>query len=124
MLAGWVRNPVDQSILAGSGLSSNRLLGWMLESDAYDFGIANVGEEWFLGRPDAESRLAHACDRLTEIVKEASKPVAVVLGVTETPVPWQREVVDGVRAAFLAEGVAVYPTVERAAAALGRLVPA
>lgn len=122
MLADWLRNPVDQSILAGSGLSSNRLLGWMLEGDAYDFGIANVGEEWFLGRPDAESRLKYACDRLAEIALGAGKPVAIVLGVTETVVPWQRELIDEVRAGFLAKGLAVFPTVERAAATLARLV--
>ncbi|GAB4327483.1 MAG: hypothetical protein Kow0010_10990 [Dehalococcoidia bacterium] len=121
MLADWVRNPVDQSILAGSGLSSNRLLGWMLESGAYDAGIANVGEEWFLGRPDAGPRLTHACERLAEIVAGAPKPVAVVLGVTETVVPWQRELIDGVRAGFVAKGLAVFPTVERAAAALARI---
>lgn len=124
MLADWVRNPVDQSILAGSGLSSNRLLAWMLESDDYDFGIANVGEEWFLGRPDAGPRLRHACDRLAEIAARASKPVAIVLGVTETVVPWQRALIDEVRTSFLEKGLAVFPTVERAATALGRLAPA
>jgi acyl-CoA synthetase (NDP forming) len=41
-LADWVGNPVDQSILAGAGVSSNGLLQLMLESDAYDIAIANV----------------------------------------------------------------------------------
>ncbi|MDZ7727952.1 MAG: hypothetical protein U5Q44_07030 [Dehalococcoidia bacterium] len=63
-LAGWVANPVDQSILAGSGLSSNGLLELMLQSGQYDMAIANVGEDWFFGRPDADSRLRHACERL------------------------------------------------------------
>ena len=43
-LADWVDNPVDQSILAGSGVSGARILEMMLESDAFDALIANVGE--------------------------------------------------------------------------------
>ncbi|MGI8927468.1 MAG: CoA-binding protein [Tepidiformaceae bacterium] len=122
-LADWIGNPVDQSILAGSGLSSNGLLTMMLESDAYDLGIANVGEDWFLGRPDAEGRLRHACNRLAEIATAAAKPVAIVLGTTETPIAWQRAVIDAVREDMTARGVAIFPTVERAAFSLARLAP-
>lgn len=121
MLADWVRNPVDQSILAGSGLSSNGLLELMLADDRYDVAIANVGEEWFFGRPDAESRLRHACSRLADIAEGATKPVAIVLGATETPEQWQREVVDSIRDETTGRGLAVYPTVERAAWALATL---
>jgi len=121
-LADWVGNPVDQSILAGSGLSSNGLLELMLESPQYDLAIANVGEDWFFGRPDAGERLKHACNRLAQICEGAAKPVAVVLGATETANAEHRAVVDQVRDDFAARGIAVYPSVERAAWALGRLV--
>lgn len=120
-LAEWVGNPVDQSILAGSGLSSNGLLQLMLESGEYDLAIANVGEDWFFGRPEAGARLRHACERLASIAAQSAIPVAVVLGATENPIGWQRELVDAVREAFVVAGVAVYPSVERAAWTLGRL---
>ncbi|MGE0599299.1 MAG: CoA-binding protein [Dehalococcoidia bacterium] len=120
-LADWVGNPVDQSILAGSGLSSNGLLELMLESDAYDLAIANVGEDWFFGRPDAGDRLKHACNRLAQICEKSAKPVAVVLGATETNNREHRAIVDEVRDDFASRGIAVYPSVERAAWALGRL---
>lgn len=120
-LADWVGNPVDQSILAGSGLSSNGLLELMLESPAYDVAIANVGEDWFFGRPDAAERLKHACNRLAQICERSSKPVAVVLGPTETGNAEHRAIVDRVRDDFSARGIAVYASVERAAFALGRL---
>ncbi len=120
MLADWIGNPVDQSILAGSGLSSNGLLELMLASDAYDVAIANVGEEWFFGRPDAEDRLRHACTRLGDIAAGATKPVAIVLGATESTEAWQRELIDSLRAGFVEQGLAVYATVERAAWVLGR----
>jgi len=122
-LAGWIGNPVDQSILAGAGVSSNGLLELMLASGAYDLAIANVGEDWFFGRPDAEERLRHACSRLAAISQGASLPVAVVLGPTETTVAWQRALIDSVRDDFVTKGIAVYPSVERAAFALGRLAP-
>ncbi len=122
-LADWVRNPVDQSILAGSGLSANGLLALMARSGAYDLGIANVGEEWFLGRPRAEERLRHACARLRETIAEAPIPIAVVLGATEMTLVWQRELIDSVRDELIEGGLAVFPTVERAAFALGRLAP-
>lgn len=121
-LADWVGNPVDQSILAGSGLSSNGLLQMMIESGDYDLAIANVGEEWFFGRPDAESRLRHACERLIGIATGSPIPVAVVLGATETREAWQRELVDSIRDQFVDASVAVFPTPERAALALGQLV--
>lgn len=122
-LADWVRNPVDQSILAGSGVSSNGLLEMMLASGAYDCAIANVGEDWFLGRPEAEDRLNHACARLAAIVAEAPVPVAVVLGATETADGEYRRIVDGVRDMLVAKGAAIFPAVERAAWAIGRLAP-
>lgn len=120
-LADWVGNPVDQSILAGSGVSSNGLLELMLASEAYDLAIANVGEDWFLGRPDAGDRLRHACSRLADICLGSAKPVAVVLGPTETNNREHRELLDGVRDDFVGRGIAVYGSVERAAFALGKL---
>ena len=95
----------------------------MAGSGAYDVGIANVGEEWFLGRPEADRRLRHACTRLREAVTESPIPIAVVLGATETTVDWQRTLIDSVREELIEAGLAVFPTVERAALALGRLAP-
>jgi acyl-CoA synthetase (NDP forming) len=120
-LADWIGNPVDQSILAGSGLSSNGLLELMLASGEYGCAIANVGEDWFLGRPDAGDRLQHACDRLAAIVKASPIPVAVVLGPTETTNAEHRTLLDNVRDTFVAHGLAVYGSPERAAFAVGRL---
>ena len=120
-LADWIGNPVDQSILAGSGLSSNGLLELMLASDAYDLAIANVGEDWFFGRPDADERLSHACNRLAAIANASAKPVAVVLGPTETTNSEHRALVDRVRDDMVSKGIAVFPSVERAAFTMGKL---
>ena len=121
MLAEWIGNPVDQSILAGSGVSTNGMMELMLASGAYDFGIANIGEDWFFGRPDAEERLHHASQRLITIIGASPKPIAVVLGATETSNPRYRALVDDVRDSFTQAGIAVFPSIERAAWAIGRL---
>src|SRR3972149_3934718 len=57
LLWDWVGNPVDQSILAGAPVSGAQMLEMMAPSPHFDLLIANVGEDWILGRPDAEARL-------------------------------------------------------------------
>ena len=121
-LTNWINNPVDQSILAGSGFSSHGLLSLMLKSTTYDFGIANVGEEWFLGRPDAKKRLKHACIRLIETIKDSTLPVAVIYGATETVQNDQRILLDEMRELLVAENLAVFPTIERATFTIGQLL--
>ena len=121
-LTNWINNPVDQSILAGSGFSSHSLLSLMLKSATYDFGIANVGEEWFLGRPDAKNRLKHACTRLIETIKDCTLPVAVIYGTTETLQNDQRILLDEMRELLINENLAVFPTIERATSTIGQLL--
>jgi acyl-CoA synthetase (NDP forming) len=119
-LADWVDNPVDQSILAGSGVSGARVLELMLASNEYDMFIANVGEDWVLGRPDAGERLAHLVDRFAAIGRQASKPIAFVLGPADSPDEAKWRAVEGARQRLLEARLAVFPSVDRAAAALSR----
>ena len=121
-LAEWVDNPVDQSILAGSGVSGARVLEMMLGSDAYDVLIANVGEDWVLGRPDAIDRMAHLVDRFAEIGRKSEKPMAFVLGPADSPDETKWRAVEGGRQRLTDARLAVYPSVDRAASALARYV--
>jgi acyl-CoA synthetase (NDP forming) len=117
-LADWVDNPVDQSILAGSGVSGARVLEMMLESVEFDALIANVGEDWVLGRPDAIERMAHLVDRFAEIGKRSSKPMAFVLGAADSPDETKWRAVEGGRQRLTDARLAVYPSVDRAARAM------
>jgi acetyltransferase len=121
-LAGWVDNPVDQSILAGSGVSGARVLEMMLEEPAYDVLIANVGEDWVLGRPDAIERMGHLVDRFVQIGARARKPIAFVLGPADSPDETKWRAVEGGRQRLTDARLAVYPSVDRAARALTRYV--
>jgi hypothetical protein len=113
----WISNPVDQSILAGSGagVSGAAILEMMIASPAYDLLIANVGEDWVLGRPDFARRLGHIVERFVEIGRTSSKPVAYVLGPADSVDETRWRAVESARQQFVDANLAVFPTVERAA---------
>jgi acyl-CoA synthetase (NDP forming) len=116
----WVGNPVDQSILAGGPVSGAAILEMMAASAAFDVLIANLGEDWILGRPDAEERLEHVTARFVEVASRSRKPLAFVLGPADSPEEWRWRAVEGARQRLAAARLAVYPTIERAAWALSR----
>src|SRR5437773_12372485 len=79
-LAGWVTNPVDQSILAGSGLGGAQVLEWLDESPAIDMLVGNVGEPWAFRRPNGEAIVRRVTERLIEVAAKTNKRYAVVVG--------------------------------------------
>ena len=118
----WIGNPVDQSILAGASVSGAAILQMMIESPEYDLLVANIGEDWVLGRPDFARRLSHIVERFVEIGRRSPKAVAFVLGAADSPDEERWRAVEGARSALVEAELAVFPTVERAAWALGRWV--
>jgi acyl-CoA synthetase (NDP forming) len=122
LLWDWVGNPVDQSILAGGSVSGAQMLEMMAQSPHFDLLIANVGEDWILGRPDAEERLRHLVGRLLDVAGRRAKPLAFVLGPADSPDEGRRRIVEEARARLVGAEVAVYPSIERAAWALSRFV--
>jgi acetyltransferase len=124
MLASWINNPVDQSILAGAGpgTSGASILEMMMDGDDYDLLIANVGEDWVLGRPDAGARLKSLAERFAQIGQTATKPIAYVIGPSDSPDETRWRAVEGARSLLVDAGLATFPTVERAAWALSKWV--
>jgi acyl-CoA synthetase (NDP forming) len=113
-LAGWLTNPVDQSILAGSGVGGAQVLEWTDESEEIDLLVANVGEAWALGRPNAEALLSRIPERFVEIGRRTKKPLAAVVGPADYSDERLWRLVTGAREALVAGELAVYPSVERA----------
>jgi hypothetical protein len=105
-------------------VSGARVLEMMLDSPELDVLIANVGEDWVLGRPDAIDRMAHLVDRFAEIGRRARKPMAFVLGPADSPDETKWRAVEGGRQRLTDARLAVYPSVDRAAHALARYVAA
>ncbi|HYM16684.1 MAG TPA: CoA-binding protein [Dehalococcoidia bacterium] len=121
-LAAWVDNPVDQSILAGSSVSGARVLEAMAAHPRFDCLIANVGEDWVLGRPDAAERLAHLVDRFAAIGTRATLPMAFVLGQADSPDETKWRAVEGARRRLTDARLAVFPSVDRAATSVSRFL--
>jgi acyl-CoA synthetase (NDP forming) len=118
----WIGNPVDQSILAGTGagVSGAAILDMMARSADFDLLIANVGEDWVLGRPDFHRRLGHIVARFVEIGRASPKPVAFVLGPADSPDEERWRAVESARQQLVDANLAVFPSPERAAWALAR----
>ncbi len=119
-LAGWVTNPVDQSILAGSGLGGAQVLEWLDESPGIDLLVANVGEPWAFGRPDPEAIVARVTERFTQVASRTSKPFAVVMGPSDYADEAQWRAVSAARERLAEAKVALFPSVERAVRTLAR----
>jgi hypothetical protein len=60
--------------------------------------------------------------RLLDVAGRATKPLAFVLGPADSPDEGRRRIVEEARARLVEAGVAVYPSIERAAWALSRFV--
>lgn len=119
-LASWVTNPVDQSILAGSGLGGGQVLQWLDESPGIDVLVGNIGEPWAFGRPDPERILTRIAERFLAVARATSKPFAVVLAPSDYADEARWRVVSEVRQELVDGGVAVFPSVERAVRTLAR----
>jgi acetyltransferase len=118
----WVSNPVDMSILAESPLLGVQILEMMSRSPDFDILIANMGEDWILGRPNGDVALHGLAQRVVEIGRNSAKPMAAVLGLPHSPDEWRWRTVVGAHERLVAGGVAVYPSIGRAARAMGRFV--
>jgi len=119
-LAGWVTNPVDQSILAGSGLGGAQVLEWLDESPEIDMLVGNVGEPWAFGRPDPERIVDRVTERFIRVAERTSKPFAVVMGPSDYSDEERWRLVSKARERLVDAGVALFPSVERAVRALAR----
>jgi acyl-CoA synthetase (NDP forming) len=120
-LAGWLTNPVDQSMLAGSGLGGAQVLEWLDEGSGIDLLVANVGEPWAFGRPNAESIIPRVTERFIQIGTKTQKPFAVVLGPSDYSDESQWRLVSAARERLVEAKIAVFPSVERAVRTLARM---
>jgi hypothetical protein len=94
----------------------------MDESPTIDLLLANVGEAWALGRPNAEALLARIPERFVQVGARTRKPLAVVLGPTDYSDERLWRLVSGAREKLTGAGLALFPSVERAVRALARFV--
>ncbi|MBE9500809.1 MAG: hypothetical protein IMY87_00045, partial [Chloroflexi bacterium] len=126
---GWIRNPVDMSILPDEARGNNlggKILRMMAQSPHFDLIVANIT----VGGPFSGSELAANTEREVEniiaIKRNTTKPMAVVLntgtlGVEDFDNPRWRCLAEQ-KANLIAAQIAVYPTADQAASAIIRLI--
>ncbi len=119
-MAEWISNPVDGSILGGGAITMPMMLKEMADSPEYDVLIANVGEHFPLDTPQGAAQVARSTEAYVMAAQQTAKPMAVVLGHGASQFEWQREALLAVREQVVGGGVALFPSIGRAALALRR----
>ena len=122
----WLRNPVDASILQNVPLSAMNLLLMISHEDKFDVLVANMTQDdpypkdiW------QETRARDLLDGVLAIKKEG-KPVVCVIETGEIGLSdmesWRWSAIAEMRKHIVSEGVPVFPSPDRAARAVRRLV--
>ncbi|MFC1987047.1 acetate--CoA ligase family protein [Chloroflexota bacterium] len=121
----WISNPVDVSILGGSGITNVDLLRMLASNDNFDLLIANMTEVPLEGQEDTVPRLRNDVAGYIKISKENTKPIMVILGEKSLDVQasehWRSKLTSELRTMLLESGVPIYSTPYRAARTVRRL---
>jgi acyl-CoA synthetase (NDP forming) len=120
----WVGNPVDSSILGWGRFESLEVIRSMAASSAYDLVLANArGLEHMIDRgEDGPAQFREAIDILKGLGTEGGKASMLVMGEPESRDESRSTAVREARRELAAAGVAIYPDLESAIAAMGRYV--
>lgn len=117
----WVSNPVDGSILPGSGLDERVILKRMALSGSYDLFITNARELWSADSASDAEKVRKSAEGYFQSAEEVDRPLVVVQHDIASGIPWQDQALVEIRRAAIDRGVAMFPSVRRAALALSRL---
>ena len=122
----WVRNPIDASLFQGTTLLEIDLLELLSNEDKFDIVVANLTQDDPLP-PDIWGKvLAPNFLRGTVAIKKKGKPVVCVIETGEIGLAemesWKWRAIAETRRQVVDQGLAVFPSPERAARATRRLV--
>ena len=125
----WVGNPVDVSIIGGFGVSDMDILRLMGNSSGFDIlvGLTNELIMFTLSRGQgADMRLKGLVEGYRKLREETGKPVLAVLGDDGSGVDeyggTAGNIISQARTDLIAAGIPFYPTVDRAATAVRKVL--
>jgi len=122
----WVRNPIDASIFQGTPVVDINLLEWLSTEDGSDILVANLTQEDPLPNDIWEKVLAVNFLQSVMAIKKNGKPVVCVIETGEIGLAemerWKWRAIAETRRQIVNQGLAVFPSLERAARATRRLV--
>jgi len=120
----WVRNPIDVSIF--QGMVDINLLEWLSNEEQYDLFVANLTQDDPLPNDIWEKLLAPNFLQSVATIKKNGRPVVCVIETGEIgPAEmesWKWRAIAETRGQIINQGLAVFPSPERAARAIRRLV--
>jgi acyl-CoA synthetase (NDP forming) len=122
----WVRNPIDASLFQGTPVVDINLLEWLSNEDGSDILVANLTQDDPLPNDIWEEVLAPNFLQSVMAIKKRGKPVICVIETGEIGLAemesWKWRAIAETRRQIINQGLAVFPSPERAARATKRLV--
>ena len=122
----WVRNPIDASLFQGTPMVDVNVLELLSSEDGFDIWVANLTQDDPLPEDIWEKALAPNFSNSVTAIKKNGKPVICVIETAEIgPAEmenWKWRAIAETRRRLVEHGLAVFPSAERAAKALRRLV--
>jgi len=122
----WVRNPIDASLFQGTPVVDINLLEWLSSEDGFDILVANLTQDDPLSNDIWEKVLAANFLHSVMAIKKKGRPVVCVIETGEIGLAemesWKWRAIAETRRQIINQGLAVFPSPERAARATRRLV--
>ena len=122
----WVRNPIDASLFQGTPVVDINLLEWLSNEDGSDILVANLTQDDPLPNDIWEKVLAANFLNSVMAIRKNGKPVVCVIETAEIGLAemesWKWRAIAETRRQIIDQGLAVFPSPERAAQALKKLV--
>jgi acyl-CoA synthetase (NDP forming) len=122
----WVRNPIDASLFQGTPMVDVNVLELLSNEDGFDIWVANLTQDDPLPNDIWENVLAPNFLNSVTAIKKKGKPVICVIETGEIgPAEmegWKWRAIAETRRQIVNQGLAVFPSAERAAKAIRRLV--
>ena len=122
----WVRNPIDASLFQGTPVVDINLLEWLSNEDGSDILVANLTQDDPLPNDVWEKVLAANFLNSVMAIKNNGKPVVCVIETGEIGLAemesWKWRAIAETRRQIIDQGLAVFPSPERAAKAIKKLV--
>jgi acyl-CoA synthetase (NDP forming) len=122
----WVRNPIDASLFIGTPMVDVNVLEWLSNEGGFDIWVANLTQDDPLPEDIWENVLAPNFLNSVTAIKKNGRPVLCVVETGEIgPVEmgnWKWRAIAETRRRICDRGIAVFPSAQRAAGAVKRLV--
>ena len=117
-LQGWLGNPVDVSIVAGTSIGAGKILRMAARSHSFDFIIVNISDDAPLPRDIWSNMVRKETENILNVSKEGLKPLLAVVSGGQfcgQSKDWRWELLAEQRARLVAAHVPTYSTVAEAA---------